>query len=62
MVGKCLCALGEFSTMAVTTGILQFRADFEASLKQLARSGAEPELSPANANDNADLAQELERR
>jgi NADH-quinone oxidoreductase subunit F len=33
MVGKCLCALGEFSTMAVSTGIQQFRADFEASVK-----------------------------
>ena len=29
MQGKCLCALGEFSTMAVVTGIEQFRADFE---------------------------------
>ena len=33
MVGKCLCALGEFSTMAVSTSIQQFRADFEASVK-----------------------------
>ncbi|GAP15906.1 NADH dehydrogenase subunit F [Longilinea arvoryzae] len=30
MQGKCLCALGEFSTMAVVTGIEQFRSDFEA--------------------------------
>jgi NADH-quinone oxidoreductase subunit F len=30
MQGKCLCALGEFSTMAVRSGIQQFRADFEA--------------------------------
>lgn len=29
MQGKCLCALGEFSTMAVTSGIEMFRADFE---------------------------------
>jgi NADH-quinone oxidoreductase subunit F len=29
MQGKCLCALGEFSTMAVTTGIQSFRSDFE---------------------------------
>ena len=29
IAGKCLCALGEFSVMAVTTGIKQFRADFE---------------------------------
>jgi NADH-quinone oxidoreductase subunit F len=30
MQGKCLCALGEFSTMAVTSGIEKFRADFDA--------------------------------
>jgi NADH-quinone oxidoreductase subunit F len=29
MQGKCFCALGEFSTMAVTSGIEKFRADFE---------------------------------
>jgi len=29
MQGKCLCALGEFSTMAVVSGIEQFRSDFE---------------------------------
>jgi NADH-quinone oxidoreductase subunit F len=28
MQGKCLCALGEFATMAVTTGIERFPADF----------------------------------
>jgi NADH-quinone oxidoreductase subunit F len=28
--GKCLCALGEFSTMPVISAIQQFRADFEA--------------------------------
>ena len=27
--GKCLCALGDFSTEAVTTGIERFHADFE---------------------------------
>lgn len=27
--GKCLCALGEFSTMAVVSGIERFRPDFE---------------------------------
>jgi len=27
--GKCLCALGEFSTMAVISGVEQFRNDFE---------------------------------
>ena len=26
--GKCLCALGEFSTMAVVTGIERFAQDF----------------------------------
>ena len=31
MQGKCLCALGEFATMAVTTGIERFPADFEAN-------------------------------
>lgn len=28
MQGKCLCALGEFATMAVTSGIEKFRSDF----------------------------------
>ncbi len=28
MVGKCLCALGEFSTMAVMSGIAAYRDDF----------------------------------
>ena len=28
--GKCLCALGEFSTMAVRSGIEHFRADFRS--------------------------------
>ena len=28
MQGKCLCALGEFATMAVTTGIESFPQDF----------------------------------
>jgi len=31
MQNKCLCALGEFSTMAVATGIERFPADFEPS-------------------------------
>jgi NADH-quinone oxidoreductase subunit F len=31
MVNKCLCPLGEFSTMAVTTAIEHFPADFEPS-------------------------------
>jgi NADH-quinone oxidoreductase subunit F len=32
--GKCLCPLGEFSTMAVVSGIDKFRADFEALVKR----------------------------
>jgi NADH-quinone oxidoreductase subunit F len=32
--GKCLCALGEFSTMAVVTGIERFKSDFELRLAQ----------------------------
>lgn len=28
--GKCLCALGEFSIEAVTSGIERFEADFRA--------------------------------
>ncbi len=31
MRGKCLCALGEFSVMAVLSGIQQFRPDFEVA-------------------------------
>jgi NADH-quinone oxidoreductase subunit F len=33
MQGKCLCALGEFSTMAVVTGIERFRQDFDRAVK-----------------------------
>jgi len=32
--GKCLCPLGEFSTMAVVSGIDKFRSDFEALIKR----------------------------
>ncbi|NPA30630.1 MAG: hypothetical protein GXO37_01365, partial [Chloroflexi bacterium] len=31
--GKTLCALGEFSTMAVVTGIERFREDFDAVVR-----------------------------
>jgi NADH-quinone oxidoreductase subunit F len=31
IAGKCLCALGEFSVMAVQTGIKQFRSDFDTA-------------------------------
>ena len=33
MQGKCLCALGEFSTMAVVTGIERFPQDFREAVK-----------------------------
>lgn len=33
MQGKCLCALGEFATMAVTTGIERFPQDFKKAVK-----------------------------
>ncbi len=33
--GKCLCALGEFSIEAVTSGIERFRGDFEAAVNQM---------------------------
>lgn len=56
ITGKCLCALGEFATMAVTTGIKQFREDFEASVRQPARpSEPTPELSPASDADRAQV-------
>jgi NADH-quinone oxidoreductase subunit F len=31
MQGKCLCALGEFSTMAVVSGIERFPQDFKTN-------------------------------
>lgn len=31
--GKCLCALGEFSTMAVVTSIERFRTDFDSQVQ-----------------------------
>ena len=34
MQGKCLCALGEFSTMAVVTGIERFSQDFKKAVSQ----------------------------
>ena len=33
MQGKCLCALGEFATMAVVTGIERFPQDFSKAIK-----------------------------
>jgi len=41
--GKCLCALGDFSTEAVISGIERFRADFEKAV------GEEAQLPPAAA-------------
>lgn len=58
MVGKCLCALGEFSTAAVLTGLKQFRSDFETSA-QFARTESQPEpgrsLSPAGTADRSEV-------
>lgn len=34
IVGKCLCALGDFSTMALTSGIEYFQEDFNAHLRE----------------------------
>lgn len=45
MKGKCLCALGDFSTEAVTTSIDRFRADFEKATSMRAGepvSGSSP--------------------
>jgi NADH-quinone oxidoreductase subunit F len=33
MQGKCLCALGEFATMAVVTGIERFPNDFKSAVR-----------------------------
>jgi NADH-quinone oxidoreductase subunit F len=33
MQGKCLCALGEFSTMAVVSSLERFREDFDNAVK-----------------------------
>lgn len=50
IAGKCLCALGEFSVMAVQTGIQQFRPDFDKSIGQSVISqsvseGTSPEVA-----------------
>ena len=39
MTGKCLCALGEFSTMAVTTAMKLFHSDFDALVTTVATDG-----------------------
>lgn len=49
--GKCLCALGEFATMAVVSGIERFRSDFEERVNsktpQPAKSPS-PEMAPGD--------------
>lgn len=58
ILGRVLCALGDFSTMAVTTGIKQFREDFLASLRQpVVPPGGEPvpEIAPASSVDHSDV-------
>jgi NADH-quinone oxidoreductase subunit F len=56
IAGKCLCALGEFSVMAVTTGIKHFREDFESSV-QAPESENSPDraLSPAVETTRAEV-------
>lgn len=56
ITGKCLCALGEFSTMAVQTGIKQFRDDFDASVKKPAvEPDPTPALSPAGTVSRSEV-------
>jgi NADH-quinone oxidoreductase subunit F len=51
--GKCLCALGEFSTMAVVSGIERFKSDFElrvvdANPQPVPEEQHEPDPAPAD--------------
>lgn len=39
ILGKCLCALGDFSTMAVSSAIAKFREDFEPVVAQAEAAG-----------------------
>ncbi len=57
ITGKCLCALGEFSTMAVVTGIQQFREDFIASAsKPAGKAAPQPdEDHPAGETTRAEV-------
>ena len=56
IAGKCLCALGEFSVMAVNTGIKQFRKDFEFSVQAPeSENPPERELSPAATADRSEV-------
>ncbi len=43
--GKCLCALGDFATEAVTSGIQRFRGDFEAKAPDAAAVKMEQRVS-----------------
>jgi len=47
--GKCLCALGDFSTEAVVSGIERFRPDFEAAV----RDGGTKEPHTSSVSDGA---------
>ncbi len=56
ITGKCLCALGEFSTMAVLTGIQKFRDDFVSSASKPPESAApQPEEHPAAEATRAEV-------
>jgi len=51
MKGKCLCALGDFSTEAVITSLDRFRADFEKAVGVSAEtplSGSSPTMKPGS--------------
>jgi len=56
IAGKCLCALGEFSVMAVTTGIKHFREDFESSVQAPeSENPSDRALSPAAEAPRAEV-------
>jgi len=56
IAGKCLCALGEFSVMAVTTGIKHFREDFESSVQAPeSENPSDRALSPAAEATRAEV-------
>ena len=48
--GKCLCALGDFSTEAVLSGIERFRADFEAKANRRSRAAEAGRQKPSSSN------------
>ncbi|RPJ50227.1 MAG: hypothetical protein EHM21_05420, partial [Chloroflexi bacterium] len=60
IAGKCLCALGEFSVMAVQTGIKQFRGDFEKSIRHsVIRQSVNEEAAPAAGAQEAAESPEM---